>query len=79
MDFDINIYVFKGRVYNCYFYAYDLGKISITIGNSPSTCISYGFIGIMAIEADYTFLTRIEFFTESDFVPVYHHDSGAGH
>ena len=25
------------------------------------------FIGIMAIEADYTFLTRIEFFTESDF------------
>ena len=37
------------------------------------------FIGIMAIEADYTFLTRIEFFTESDFVPVYHHDSGAGH
>jgi cytochrome c oxidase subunit IV len=37
------------------------------------------FIGIMAIEADYTFLTRIEFFTESDFEPVYHHDSGAGH
>jgi len=30
------------------------------------------FIGIMAIEGDYTFLTRIEFFTESDFVPVYH-------
>jgi len=27
------------------------------------------FIGIMAIEGDYTFLTRIEFFGESDFVP----------
>ena len=35
------------------------------------------FIGIMAIEADYTFLTRIEFFTESDFVPVYHHGGGS--
>ena len=27
------------------------------------------FIAIMAIEGDYTFLTRIEFFGESDFVP----------
>lgn len=27
------------------------------------------FIGIMAIEGDYTFLTRIEFFGESNFVP----------
>lgn len=27
------------------------------------------FIGIMALEGDYTFLTRIEFFGESDFVP----------
>ena len=35
------------------------------------------FIGIMAIEGDYTFLTRIEFFTESDFVPVYHHGDGS--
>ena len=33
------------------------------------------FIGIMAIEGDYTFLTRIEFFTESDFVPVYHNSA----
>jgi len=33
------------------------------------------FIGIMAIEGDYTFLTRIEFFTESDFVPVYHNST----
>ncbi len=32
------------------------------------------FIAIMAIEGDYTFLTRIEFFGESDFVPqVPHH------
>ena len=36
------------------------------------------FIGLMAIESDYTFLTRVEFFTESDFVPVYH-NSGAEH
>ena len=27
------------------------------------------FIAIMALEGDYTFLTRIEFFGESDFVP----------
>ena len=27
------------------------------------------FIAIMVIEGDYTFLTRIEFFGESDFVP----------
>ena len=27
------------------------------------------FIGLMALEGDYTFLTRIEFFGESDFVP----------
>ena len=26
-------------------------------------------IGLMALEGDYTFLTRIEFFGESDFVP----------
>jgi cytochrome c oxidase subunit IV len=26
-------------------------------------------IGLMALEVDYTFLTRIEFFGESDFVP----------
>jgi len=33
------------------------------------------FIGMMALEGDYTFLTRIEFFGESDFVPqpVPHH------
>ena len=43
MDFDINIHVSKGWLYNCYFYAYDLGKVGITIGNSPATCISYGF------------------------------------
>ena len=32
------------------------------------------FIALMSIEADYTFLTRIEFFGESDFVaePVHH-------
>jgi cytochrome c oxidase subunit 4 len=28
------------------------------------------FIAIMSIEGDYTFLTRIEFFGESDFVPA---------
>ena len=27
------------------------------------------FIGIMALEGDYTFLTRIEFFGESNFIP----------
>ena len=27
------------------------------------------FIGLMALESDYTFLTRIEFFGESTFVP----------
>ena len=27
------------------------------------------FIALMALEGDYTFLTRIEFFGESDFVP----------
>lgn len=27
------------------------------------------FIGLMSIEGDYTFLTRIEFFGESEFVP----------
>lgn len=31
------------------------------------------FIGLMSLEADYTFLTRIEFFGGSDFVPVEHH------
>ncbi len=32
------------------------------------------FIGLMAIEGDYTFLTRIEFFGESTFVPeAVHH------
>jgi len=30
-------------------------------------------IWLMAIEGDYTFLTRIEFFGESDFVPVAPH------
>ena len=32
------------------------------------------FIALMSLEADYTFLTRIEFFGESDFVaePVHH-------
>ena len=77
MDLDINLYVLKSRFYNCYIHAYDMGKVGPPIGYSRPPIFLMVFIGIMAIEADYTFLTRIEFFTESDFVPVYHHGGGS--
>lgn len=35
-------------------------------------------IGLMSIEGDYTFLTRIEFFGESDFAPATPHHQPAG-
>ena len=68
-----NFYVFESRFDCCCFHAYGLGGFALVYAVLVPPLVLIVFVGIGALEADYTFFAREIFLSPNDFVVETHH------